>query len=213
MSFIHWQLLKSSYCAPGDMQNVGNTAANTTKEILIDVALLCPWLLQSNNLENWWLITCRLVRKYQDLQTHRFFFLPLWSQHITSLLHLIIFQPPSLAFSIRHIKLMAFPGFGFCSYLPEMCFLQTLTRLILPNTQVTLARLSLTHTAGTHPPCLASHSPSQYLVFLSQNTCYLRLPCFFICCSSACLPPYTGTSIWARLRLFCSPNIFGSYCT
>lgn len=73
---------KSSYYVPGDMQDVGNTAANTTNDILIGVELLCPCLFQFNNPENCWLIECKLMRKYQDLQSHRFFFLLLWSQYI-----------------------------------------------------------------------------------------------------------------------------------
>lgn len=41
--------LKSSYYVPGNMQDAGNTAANTTNDILVDVDLIFPWIFQSNN--------------------------------------------------------------------------------------------------------------------------------------------------------------------
>ena len=70
--------LKSSYY----MQDAGNVTANTINKFLIDVEFIFPWIFQSKNQEDWWLIKCRLVRNTRTCRPHRFSFLPLQSQHI-----------------------------------------------------------------------------------------------------------------------------------
>lgn len=191
------------------MQDAGNIAVNTTNDILIDIEPRFPWLFQSNSQEDWWSVHCELVRKHEGLQapTDSFPFLPLWSHHVP-LSHLIVFQLPWLPFYLRHIKLISFPGFDFCSWVPGMCFLQTPTRLSLLNIQIIVsARPSLTNTSETclHPTYPVTLHRNILFCFL-QNTYYLKVPCFFMCCFGTCLSPLRCSSIQARSCLFWSPK-------
>ena len=97
-------------------------AVNTTKDILIDIEPVFPWIFQSTSQEDWRSVQCKLVRKFQDLQAPQILF-PSYLSDLTTYLSLISlfsshpgFLPSSLPSLLpsflpsRHIKLIAFPG-------------------------------------------------------------------------------------------------------
>ena len=106
--------------------------------------------------------------------------------------HIILFSSHPVFLPSSDIS-SPFPsqGFAFCTCPPETCFLQTLTRLTLLHIQVTFSvRPPSTNTSET---LLHSTRPvtlhADILFSFLQSTFCLKLPCFFICCFDACLPP------------------------
>lgn len=75
----------------------------------------------------------------------------------------------------------------------------------LLNIEVTfLARTTSTNTSGTST--LLFQPLSIPISCFLQNASYLKLACFFIYCSSVCLPPHNVASVWSRPCLFWSPK-------
>lgn len=119
-----------------NMQDTGSTAANTANDVLNNVEPIFPWIVQSNNQEDWWLIKFKLVKNTRFCRPYMFFF-P--TSLISPCSSLSSHYFPNTVFLYFSDTSSSFPsqGFGFCSYLPEMCFLQTLTRFTLLNIQIT----------------------------------------------------------------------------
>lgn len=146
-----------------------------------------------------WLIKCKLMRKYQNLQAPQVLLLSYLSDlTMYFLLILLFFNHRGLLSSSDTASSFSSQGFGFApvdlkraSFSPSQN-----TRL---SVQVPfLARTSLTNIRNMPPPFLPSHSPSQYLVFFSSEHILSDYPSFSICCFNACLPPCTAVSIWSR---------------